>query len=149
MPVEFSVAAFRLGHSMVRAAYNWNRRFPGTGGFLDYMFEFSGLGGDLGGEIRLLSNWLADWRRMYDFAAGGRRARAREQRQPCHAHRHPADRPAGEPAAQRRSAAANIPFDDLRRNLAFRNLTRGNDGEARQRAADGRGSRLSASMSPR
>ena len=29
MPVEFSVAAFRLGHSMVRPAYDWNRRFPG------------------------------------------------------------------------------------------------------------------------
>ena len=31
MPVEFSIAAFRLGHSMVRSAYNWNRRFPGPG----------------------------------------------------------------------------------------------------------------------
>ena len=32
MPVEFSIAAFRLGHSMVRSAYNWNRRFPGQAG---------------------------------------------------------------------------------------------------------------------
>ena len=24
MPIEFSVAAFRLGHSMIRQAYNWN-----------------------------------------------------------------------------------------------------------------------------
>ena len=31
MPVEFSVAAFRLGHSMVRPTYNWNRIFSGTG----------------------------------------------------------------------------------------------------------------------
>ena len=30
MPIEFSVAAFRLGHSMVRAEYSWNRVFePG------------------------------------------------------------------------------------------------------------------------
>ena len=51
MPIEFSVAAFRLGHSMVRAAYNWNKRLrrrrPGS---LEYLFEFSALGGDLGGE---------------------------------------------------------------------------------------------------
>lgn len=25
MPIEFSVAAFRLGHAMVRGAYNWNK----------------------------------------------------------------------------------------------------------------------------
>ena len=71
MPVEFSIAAFRLGHSMVRSAYDWNRRFPGQAGGLEYMFDFSGLGGSLGGEQQLLSNWLADWRRMYDFTAGG------------------------------------------------------------------------------
>ena len=71
MPLEFSVAAFRLGHSMVRDSYNWNRRFPGTAGSLFYMFDFSGVGGSLGGELKLLSNWLADWRRMYDFTAGG------------------------------------------------------------------------------
>jgi len=34
MPVEFSVAAFRLGHSMIRPAYNWNRIFSGRGGAL-------------------------------------------------------------------------------------------------------------------
>ncbi len=32
MPLEFSVAAYRLGHSMVRAAYNWNMNFPDGGG---------------------------------------------------------------------------------------------------------------------
>ncbi len=72
MPVEFSVAAFRLGHSMIRPAYNWNRIFSGRGGALFYMFDFSALGGNLGGEIRLISSWIADWRRMYDFADGGR-----------------------------------------------------------------------------
>ena len=32
MPIEFSVAAFRLGHSMVRAAYNWNKIFDDGSG---------------------------------------------------------------------------------------------------------------------
>ena len=126
MPVEFSVAGFRLGHSMVRPSYDWNRRFPGRAGSLDYMFQFSGLGGDLGGEVRLLSNWLADWRRMYDFPAGG----------------HPdLAAPDGVNFAQRIDSLltdplknlppstfggrAGIPVDDPRRNLAFRNLTRG------------------------
>jgi hypothetical protein len=125
MPVEFSVAGFRLGHSMVRPTYDWNRRFPGEAGSLDYMFEFSGLGGSLGGEVRLLSNWLADWRRMYDFPAGG----------------HPdLAAPDGVNFAQRIDTLLTdplknlppstfggrpgIPFDDPRRNLAFRNLTR-------------------------
>jgi hypothetical protein len=71
MPVEFSVAAFRLGHSMVRQEYNWNRRFAGKNGSISYMFDFSALGGDLGGNVKLASNWIADWRRMYDFGAAG------------------------------------------------------------------------------
>jgi hypothetical protein len=25
MPIEFSVGAYRVGHSMVRGAYQWNR----------------------------------------------------------------------------------------------------------------------------
>lgn len=73
MPVEFSVAAFRLGHSMIRPFYDWNRRFPGQAGGLEYMFAFSAAGGDLGGDERLISSWLADWRRMYDFPAGAAR----------------------------------------------------------------------------
>jgi hypothetical protein len=126
MPVEFSVAGFRLGHSMIRPSYDWNRRFPGEAGSLDYMFEFSGMGGTLGGELRLLSNWVADWRRMYDFPAGGHPELAG---------------PNGVNLAQRIDSlltdplrnlppstfggGAGIPFDDPRRNLAFRNLTRG------------------------
>jgi hypothetical protein len=72
MPVEFSVAAYRLGHSMIRAAYNWNIRFDAGAGTLDWLFIFSATGGDLGGMDRLASNWIADFRRLYDFKEAGR-----------------------------------------------------------------------------
>jgi hypothetical protein len=53
MPIEFSIAAFRLGHSMVRQAYNWNVIFDNGGGTLDLLFTFSAGSGNLGGERRL------------------------------------------------------------------------------------------------
>jgi hypothetical protein len=128
MPLEFSVAAFRLGHSMIRDSYNWNRRFPGTAGSLFYMFDFSGVGGSLGGELRLLSNWLTDWRRMFDFTAGG------------HAELAPPGGTDNVNLAKRIDTLLtdplrnlppgtfggplSIPFNDLRANLAFRNLVR-------------------------
>ncbi|MEU8231550.1 heme peroxidase family protein [Actinoplanes sp. NPDC048967] len=80
MPIEFSVAAYRLGHSMVRAAYDWNRIFSGTRGSLRLLFTFSGTSGNFdpanpdvndqesGLFERLPTNWAVDWRRMYDFA---------------------------------------------------------------------------------
>ncbi|MBV9831541.1 MAG: hypothetical protein JOZ82_08070, partial [Marmoricola sp.] len=123
MPIEFSVGAFRLGHSMVRPAYNWNAHFPGNAGGLDYMFVFSALGGDLGGDRRLISSWIADWRRMYDFVAAGKPALAP---------------PLGLNHAMRIDTRLTHPLADLppstfggkdntpamARNLAFRNLTR-------------------------
>jgi hypothetical protein len=72
MPIEFSVAAFRLGHSMIRRAYNWNKRFDDGTGFLELLFAFSAGSGDLGFERRLPSNWIADFRRLYDFTEAGR-----------------------------------------------------------------------------
>ena len=72
MPLEFSVAAYRLGHSMIRSAYDWNARFPDSQGSLDLLFTFSGTSGDLGGSPRLPSNWIADFRRLYDFTDAGR-----------------------------------------------------------------------------
>jgi len=87
MAIEFSVAAFRLGHSMIRGAYQWNRVFnsAGPGGIatLDLLFRFSGTSGvlDVGGDMAdpdsgvntvLPTNWIADFTRLYDFAEAGR-----------------------------------------------------------------------------
>jgi hypothetical protein len=71
MPVEFSVAAYRLGHSMIRNAYEWNRVFrtggDGGEGTLELVFEFSAVSGDFFGSPTLPSNWIIDWMRFIDF----------------------------------------------------------------------------------
>jgi Animal haem peroxidase len=84
MPVEFSGAAYRLGHSMVREAYSHNRIFTfGAGGVtpatLALLFEFTGLSGGIIGELapdpptsptpisNLSSNWIIDWRRYFEI----------------------------------------------------------------------------------
>jgi hypothetical protein len=72
MPIEFSVAAFRLGHSLIRATYNWNRVFDDGAGTLELLFAFAGLNGDFLGAPRLPSNWIADFRRLFDFGEAGR-----------------------------------------------------------------------------
>jgi hypothetical protein len=71
MPIEFSIGAYRLGHSMVRGAYNWNKIFDNGAGSLDLLFTFTATSGDLGGFPRLISSWIADFRRLYGFGAGG------------------------------------------------------------------------------
>jgi hypothetical protein len=124
MPIEFSVAAFRLGHAMIRRAYNWNARFDDGSGTLDWLFIFSATGGDLAGELKLASNWIADFRRLYDFKEANRADLAVPANKFNRAMRidttlvNPLKNlPAG-------TFGQQVPFDDPRANLAFRNLTR-------------------------
>ncbi len=71
-PIEFSVAAYRFGHSMVRNAYDHNRNF-GRGsdpqrsreGTFQQMFVFTGKGGFFGLET-LPFNWIIEWDRFVD-----------------------------------------------------------------------------------
>lgn len=100
MPVEFSGAAFRLGHSMIRTGYSWNRHFnaaaaqaqgPIRSGHLFRLFRFSGTSGtmlptdlppgspeDLAeleranpvGDV-LPANWVADFTRLFDLRRFG------------------------------------------------------------------------------
>lgn len=152
MPVEFSGAAFRLGHSQIRTGYQWNKIFNSKPGALDSghlfrLFRFCGTSGTLaptphppGSEqdladleaatntlAALPSNWVADMTRLFDFS------------------RFAADDPRFVPAADDFNHAMKIdtgvvdPLSLLptgsfgateapllkKRNLAFRNLVRG------------------------
>ena len=75
IPVEFSVAAYRFGHSMVREDYSYNRNFapqgppvpPDQQGLvfsspLGLLFEFTGLSGT---TQPAPINWVIDWRRFF------------------------------------------------------------------------------------
>lgn len=78
IPVEFSAAAYRLGHSMVRQRYSQNKVFPDVG--FDLLFRFSGLSGEIAGDLAptpptgptpvsvLPSNRIIDWRRFHEVA---------------------------------------------------------------------------------
>ena len=116
MPIEFSVAAFRLGHSMIRETYNWNRVFDDGLGDLFLLFEFSGGSGTLGGGRVLPSNWIADFRRLYDFKEAGRNDLAVPEAKFNRAMRID---------TRLTPTLQFVPgFDFSEANLAFRNLTR-------------------------
>jgi hypothetical protein len=77
MPLEFSVAAYRFGHTMVRAAYDHNRNFgrPAPGQLpiidnasFDNLFRFTGSGEPpfRGGSEVLPFNWIIEWDRFID-----------------------------------------------------------------------------------
>jgi hypothetical protein len=77
MPLEFSVAAYRFGHSMVRDVYDFNRNFgrPGRGlpnasfGLL-FLFTGNGRPAPFGGDTDVLPfNWIIEWDRMIDKGA--------------------------------------------------------------------------------
>jgi hypothetical protein len=126
MPIEFSVAAFRLGHSMVRETYNWNRVFDDGAGTLGFLFTFSGTSGDLGAGVRLPSNWIADFRRLYDFGEAGRAdlvVPAAKFNRAMRLDTRLVDALAFLPDG---SFGGDQNTPQIQRNLAFRNLTRAN-----------------------
>lgn len=79
LPLEFSAAAFRFGHSMVRASYDWNRFFGrGMAGEknlqpeaqLEQLYAYTGSAEtpmplpNLGSTSGLPSHWSVEWGRL-------------------------------------------------------------------------------------
>jgi Animal haem peroxidase len=73
VPLEFTTAAFRFGHSMVGSSYDFNANF-GTGSLLKEdvatlqdLFKFTtqrNMGSDSDATLQLPDHWVIDWARM-------------------------------------------------------------------------------------
>ena len=81
MPLEFAVAGFRFGHTMVRNDYDFNVNFNTQGGIpasLNFLFVFTALSGQLGFPGRdfdtLPENWIIEWE---NFVGNNPRSKAR------------------------------------------------------------------------
>lgn len=65
LPLEFSLAAFRMGHCMIRNSYNVNRTFPNAG--LNDLFSLTGLGHRVKKREGVPSIWLLNWKLFFDI----------------------------------------------------------------------------------
>ncbi|MEG3437581.1 heme peroxidase family protein [Pannus brasiliensis CCIBt3594] len=68
VPLEFSMAAFRFGHSMIRSAYDFNRIFSppqGSPASLPQLLAFTG--SRSASNVPVPSNWIIDWRRFFEI----------------------------------------------------------------------------------
>jgi hypothetical protein len=109
IPVEFSVAAYRFGHSMVRPIYRLNQSIPRLPIFSNRP-EAS-----LTGFREFPSNWALDWRLYFDFGNNPNQFSS-ERIQPAYK----IDTSLVNPLAKLPASIARNPG-----NLALRNLLRG------------------------
>ena len=121
MPLEFAVAAFRMGHSLVTSQYEWNSLFQSgrpqpQPALLEDLFVFSG-SGTLNNHWQLTSNWIIDWTRFFDFS--GFQVKINK----------PSSQAGTIDAVieKRLAELTPIPNHDETRSLAVRNLLRGLD----------------------
>jgi hypothetical protein len=120
MPVEFSVAAYRLGHSMIRGRYKINTTVPVLPTF-DMAADGNPLG-DFRGFRPLPAKWTIDWSFFLDFAGN---AGSQPKPQPSRE----LDKFLTNPVLQMPDQVADpVPPPapaSVARSLAFRNLLRG------------------------
>ena len=74
IPVEFSVAAFRFGHSMVRQTYFYND-WHGNAHLREHLFQRTGLGP--AGSVPVPEDWRIRWGNFFRLAAQPTLARTR------------------------------------------------------------------------
>ncbi len=116
LPLEFTVAAYRFGHTMVRADYDFNVNFIFSGdgetapADLGQLFTFTALKGQLGEHDTLPDSWIIQWDHFVDGSENVNRARR-------------FDTKLVEPLFELRDFQGNTLKDEA--SLAVRNLLRG------------------------
>jgi hypothetical protein len=80
MPLEFAVAAYRFGHSMVRTQYDYNLNFNSTdtaiigkARLLSELFMFTALQGQLSNFKTVPENWIIQWENFFRGASSSTR----------------------------------------------------------------------------
>jgi hypothetical protein len=74
LPLEFTVTAYRFGHTMIRDDYDFNLYYNRSGAAVTFpadlglLFTFTALTGELGDFDTLPDNWIIEWER---FVASG------------------------------------------------------------------------------
>jgi hypothetical protein len=132
MPLEFSVASYRFGHSMVRAAYDYNRNFTDpatnpealTDATFELLFAFTGKGniggrGGPGPNDTLPFNWIIEWDRFVDKGRAAQRQRNSARKIDTHL------APPLTTMINEGESEEVPPIKELLKHLAKRNLLRG------------------------
>ena len=91
MPVEFSSAAFRFGHTMIRASYDLNRNFKGNAGGKMHLLMMLGM--PPGHYHHLPEGWVIEWEHFVDEGSNAARRITTQMVEPLSLLKDSADNP--------------------------------------------------------